>query len=72
MTTQRMSQRDHFYKAGRIIAGGNETALELLFGFNPISDDELRAFIKRRPGVWSRFAGYLGTRVGDGAIYWGA
>ena len=72
MTTQRMSQRDHFYRAGRAIADGNETGLALLFGFNPITDDELRKAIARRPALWSRFAGYLGTRPGDGGIYWGA
>jgi hypothetical protein len=38
------------------------TMLDLLFGANPITDDELRALIAKRPHVYGRFAGYLGKR----------
>jgi hypothetical protein len=67
-----MNQAHMYYTAFRRAADGNEVMLELLFGYNPITDDELRACIARRPHVYGRFAGYLGTRVGDGAVYWGA
>lgn len=70
-TTERKTQAQMFCEAGRRMADADETMLELLFGSNPITDDELRALIKKRPAVYSRFAGFLGTRVGSGAVYWG-
>ena len=42
----------------------NETMLDLLFGANPITDDELRELITKRPEVYGRFAKYLGKRPG--------
>lgn len=56
-----MTRAYHSY-ADRKIAEANETMLELLFGENPIADDELRALIRKRPHVYGRFAGYLGKR----------
>lgn len=41
---------------------GNQTMLDLLFGANPITDDDLRALIKKRPEVYTRFSAYLGKR----------
>jgi hypothetical protein len=70
-TAERKTQVHMFYEAGRRIADADETMLELLFGSNPITDDELRALIKKRPGRYGRYAGFLGTRVGSGAVYWG-
>jgi hypothetical protein len=56
------SQLRAFYKAHDNIAGGNETMLDLLFGPNPITDDELRRLTEKRPGTYGRFAGYIGKR----------
>lgn len=56
------SQLRAFYKAHDNIAGGNLVMLDLLFGANPITDDELRKLIEKRPATYGRFAGYLGTR----------
>ena len=66
------SQMRYFYEAHDNIADGNNTMLDLLFGINPISDDELRKLIAKRPERYGRFAGYIGSRVGDGGIYFGA
>lgn len=57
------SQARAFAEAHDNIAGGNAVMLDLLFGSNPITDDELRALIKKRPEHYSRFSGYLGTRT---------
>lgn len=46
----------------RSLANANETMLHLLYGPNPITDDELRALIAKRPHVYGRFSSYLGTR----------
>ena len=56
------SQMHAFYAAHDNISGGNDVMLELLFGANPISDDELQTLITKRPNAYGRFAGYLGTR----------
>jgi len=56
------TQMHHFARAHDNIAGGNEVMLELLFGANPITDDELRKLIAKRPERYGRFAGYLGKR----------
>jgi len=58
----RKSQLHAFYEAHDNIAGGNETMLDLLFGSNPITDEELRKLIEKRPATYGRFAGYIGTR----------
>lgn len=52
-----------FYEAHDNIAGGNQVMLDLLFGPNPITDDELRQLIEKRPATYGRFAGYLGKRA---------
>ena len=57
-----VSQRQHMWESHRKIADGNLAMLDLLFGVNPITDDELRALIAKRPATYGRFAGYLGTR----------
>ncbi len=52
----------HFTKAHDNIADANEAMMEALYGPNPITDDELRALIDKRPEKYGRFAGYLGKR----------
>jgi hypothetical protein len=56
------TQAHAFARAHDHVAAVNETMPDLLFGLNPISDDELRRLIEKRPQTYSRFAGYLGTR----------
>lgn len=56
------TQAQMYYDAERKSADANKAVLELLYGPNPITDDELRALIAKRPNVYGRFAGYLGKR----------
>jgi hypothetical protein len=51
-----------------MVSAGNTTMLDLLFGTNPISDDELRRLVEKRPNIYGKFAGYLGKRaiIGNG------
>ena len=56
------TQHDRFFTSHSVVSGANETALNLLFGPNPITDDELRRLIAKRPHVWGKYAGYLGKR----------
>jgi len=56
------TQEDFFKHAQTRIFAGNEVMLNLLFGNNPITDDELRALIEKRPHVYKRFSKYIGTR----------
>jgi hypothetical protein len=69
---KRLSQADMFYRALRDQSEKDQTALEMLYGVNPINDLELATAIERRPALWARYAGFIGQRVGSGAIYWGA
>lgn len=57
-----MTQRNHHDLATKRIAEKDKTMLDLLFGPNPITDDELRALIVQRPEVYSRYARFLGAR----------
>lgn len=57
-----MRQIDHFNVAHKRIADANEAMLELLYGSNPITDDELRKLVEKRPDTYGRFAGYIGKR----------
>lgn len=57
-----MNQAQMYYQAERKAAGLNEAMLEALYGVNPITDDELRALIAKRPHVYGRFAGFIGKR----------
>ena len=56
------TQSDMFYRAGRAITAKHLTMLDLLFGPNPVTDDELRALIAKRPAVYGQYASYLGKR----------
>lgn len=55
------TQKQMSYAAERKAADRNQVMLDLLFGPNPITDDELRALIARRPEL-GIFAGYIGKR----------
>lgn len=61
------SQGAHYQASQAQLARANETMLDLLFGPNPITDEELSALIAKRPNVYGRFAGYLGKRAHGGA-----
>lgn len=69
---KKLSQADMFYRATRASSERDQTMLDLLFGHNPVNDLELAQAIERRPALWSRYAGFIGQRVGAGAVYWGA
>jgi hypothetical protein len=68
----RPSQADMFYAATRAQSEKDQTALELLYGANPINDLELARAIERRPSLWARYAGYVGQRASDPAQSTGA
>lgn len=57
-----LSQAQHFWRAQARIARGDQTMLDLLYGPNTISDDELRELIAKRPEVYKRYKSYLGKR----------
>jgi hypothetical protein len=58
------TQKDLYYAAERKAADLNKAMLDMLYGENPITDDELRKLIKKRPHIYGRFVGYLGKRDG--------
>jgi hypothetical protein len=60
-----MNQIQKFYQEQRKIADLNMAMMEMLFGVNPITDDELKKLIEKRPHVYGRFAGYIGKRQGE-------
>lgn len=51
-----------FYKSHDAVANQNEAMLELLYGTNPITDDELARLVQRNPARYGRFRGYIGKR----------
>jgi hypothetical protein len=63
MAAKRKTRKTH--KAKRTAfkrSDGIPTMMDLLFGPNPITDDELRKLIAKRPEVYGRYASYLGKR----------
>ncbi len=56
------SQVRMYYDAEKRAANLNQAMLDALYGENPITDDELRRLIEKRPEVYGRFSGYLGKR----------
>lgn len=56
------TQKQMFYDAGHQLAERDELMLSMLFGDNPITDDELKKLIAKRPEKYSRYQGYLGKR----------
>ena len=57
-----MTQQRMYYEAVRKLADRDIAMLEMLYGENPITDDELRALIAKRPQVYGRYEGYIGKR----------
>lgn len=55
-------QKHMFDAAQRRTAERDKLMMEFLFGKNPITDDDLRKLIAKRPNVYGRYAGYLGKR----------
>lgn len=60
------SQVQMFYSAERKSGELNRAMLDSLYGPNPITDEELRKLIEKRPNVYGRFAGYIGKRPNGG------
>ena len=58
----KMTQETMFATVNQRAFNVNEVMLDLLFGSNPITDDELRSLITKRPEAYARFANYLGKR----------
>lgn len=56
------TQAQMYYDAVRRQSDTDKVMLDLLYGPNPITDDELRAMIAKRPHVYARYADYLGKR----------
>jgi hypothetical protein len=57
-----MTQEQMYYASVRKQTETDLAMLDLLYGTNPITDDELRGLISKRPGVYGRYSGYLGKR----------
>jgi hypothetical protein len=57
------TQKEHFWTSHQQVSAGDQTMMDLLFGPNPITDDELRKLIAKRPSVYGRYANYLGKRT---------
>ena len=58
------SQEQMFQNAEQRSFNINEVGLDLLFGPNPITDNELKELIPKRPEIYGRFSGYIGKREG--------
>jgi len=55
-----ISQRQQYWEAHRKIADGNQAFMDMVnCKENPLTKQDLEALIKRRPEVYSRFAGLL-------------
>ena len=62
MTEKNVTQEQMFNHAETKSFNVNDVGLNLLYGQNPITDDELKELIAKRPEIWGRFAKYIGTR----------
>jgi len=49
------TQLEHFHDAHRRLADADATFMEVMRGPNPLTPEEVRALIDRRPGLWGRF-----------------
>lgn len=56
------SQLELYYQAVRQSTEKDLTMMELLYGPNPLTDQELQALIEKRPYVYERYFGYIGKR----------
>lgn len=59
MKLHRPSQREMYYQARAGSAAGDQTMLDLMYGPNPITRDELARLIRKRPEMYGRYVGYL-------------
>ena len=59
---KKKTQKDLYYEASRKVSDVDCAMLDLLYGTNPITDEELSKLIKKRPNIYGRFAGYIGKR----------
>lgn len=57
-----MNQKQIMYQEQRKIADRNEIMHELLYGPNPITDDELRRLITKNPSLYGAYEGFIGKR----------
>lgn len=58
----RLTQFQYYELARRQIADANETFMELVnCKENPLTREDLQANIRRRPDLWTRYAGFLDT-----------
>jgi len=56
----KLTQAQHFELSRRHVADVNAQFMELVkCPTNPMTREDLAANIKRRPALWSRFAGFL-------------
>lgn len=54
------TQSQMFYAASRASADRDVTFMELVnHATNPLTREDLEANIARRPGLWSRYSGFL-------------
>ena len=53
------TQEQHYYDSVRNSADANNTFHEIFVSENPITANDLRKNIQRRPALWGRFAVYL-------------
>lgn len=56
-------QKQMYYDSVRRLSDADLVMMELLFGVNPITDDELRKSIEKRPHIYKRYEGFLGRRA---------
>lgn len=55
------TQIQSYWKAHDFLSGMDRVMMDLLFGANPITDEELKMLINRYPR-YERYRGYLGKR----------
>lgn len=61
------TQLQRYEEARRDLAAVNATFMELVnHPTNPMTREDLAANIRRRPALWSRFAGFLQTLPSKG------
>lgn len=57
-----MNQRAQFDKAQQFSAGLNNTFLEIMNGPNPLTPQEIRKLIDKRPEVYGRFEAWASPK----------
>ena len=54
-----MNQKQLFEQERKKIAETNALFMEMKSGKDPLTDEELRKLIKKRPNLWGRFKNFL-------------